>query len=39
MEDDSSLCSEANSEHINLSKSVDCKISHLTDEVVSVYRF
>nr|GMD61206.1 N-terminal acetyltransferase B complex auxiliary subunit NAA25 [Ipomoea batatas] len=33
MEDDSSLCSEANSEHINLSKSVDCKISHLTDEV------
>ncbi|CAH9109432.1 unnamed protein product [Cuscuta epithymum] len=33
MEDVSSFCDESNSENIYLSKSLDCKVSHLSDEV------
>ncbi|VFR00440.1 unnamed protein product [Cuscuta campestris] len=33
MEDGSSLCHESNSEHIYLPKNVDCKVSHLSDQI------
>ncbi|CAL5368872.1 unnamed protein product [Camellia sinensis] len=36
LEDDSSWCNGADSDPIHPSKSVDCKLAHLSDEVVHI---